>query len=50
MIVLSNRERVDYEIIGKDVQTGVVTVAIKFSDPKTISIGTEPDMLEVNMN
>jgi hypothetical protein len=30
MIVLSNRERVDYQIIRKDVQTGVVTVAIKF--------------------
>jgi hypothetical protein len=50
MIVLSNRERVGYQIIKKDVQTGVVTIAIKFLDPRTISMGTEPDILEVNLN
>jgi hypothetical protein len=50
MIVLSNRERVGYKIIGKDEQTGIVTVAIKFSEPNTISMGMEPDFLEVNLN
>ena len=49
VFVLSNQERVEYNILSKDKKTGVIAFAFSFRSASKISLGRDPDILEVHL-
>ena len=49
-VMISNRDRVDYQIVSKDNDTGIITLSLDFVDASKISQGEEQDSLEVTLN
>lgn len=49
-VIISNQERVDYQIVSKDNDTGIIVFSLSIEDSSKISQGEDPDYLEVTLD
>ena len=48
-VMISNRQRVEYQIATKENDTGTLILSINFGETSKISLGEDPDSLEVTL-
>jgi hypothetical protein len=49
-VIISNREKVEYQIISKDNDTGIIILSLSIEDSSKISQGEDPDYLEITLD
>jgi hypothetical protein len=49
-VFISNREKVEYQIISKDNDTGIIILSLSIEDSSKISQGEDPDYLEITLD